>query len=263
MKKLSRFNFILGFILGAVIFGGSAALATAISATPSTHRVIVNGSEVHVEAYLINGRNYFQLRDMAAAIDFSVVWDGENDRVLIDTSRGYDPNEELPTSDAVEIPVAEIPTSPYEPLYDAIFAEYVAAIRNEFYRLVNEHRAAHGLRKLEVNLELQRYADIRADEQRILRGHTRTDGSPAGSGWHNSTDSMNTMYAENVIGVGYLSDCPISVAVSIFTRWKNSPAHNAHMLFDFEPETKMAFGIVPRLDENGFVTSGAVFATGF
>jgi hypothetical protein len=35
------------------------------------------------------------------------------------------------------------------------------------------------------------------------------------------------------------------------------------MLFSFNANITMAFGIAPQLDDNGFVTSGAIFATGF
>ena len=141
--------------------------------------------------------------------------------------------------------------------------EYADAVRQEFYRLVNEHRVAHGLRELTVNLELQKYADIRVAEQRLRLGHTRPDGSPAGSGWRNSQNATNTWFAENIVGVGALGPDPVDVATSIFTKWKNSPGHNNHMLFNFDQQISMAFGIVPELEENGLVTSGAIFATGF
>jgi len=141
--------------------------------------------------------------------------------------------------------------------------DYADAVRNEFYRLVNEYRAAHGLRELAVNKDLQGYADIRAEEQRTRFGHARPDGSPAGSGWFNSRNHMNTRYAENVLSVGALSDCPIDTALGIFNIWKESPGHNRHILYGFDPHITMAFGITPRLDECGWVTSGAIFATGY
>ena len=141
--------------------------------------------------------------------------------------------------------------------------EYADAVRTEFYRLLNEHRKANGLRELEINLELQGYADIRAEEQRIRFGHTRPGGTPAGSGWHNSKNNLNTRYAENVIGVGSLSADPQDTAESIFTWWKNSAGHNRHMLYSFNANITMAFGFTPKLDADGRVTSGAVFATGY
>jgi hypothetical protein len=141
--------------------------------------------------------------------------------------------------------------------------EYADAVRAEFYRLLNEHRAAHGLRELEVDLELQDYADIRADEQRILFGHTRPDGSPAGSGWHDSWNVINSRYAENAYTAGVVGTKPERTALGIFSRWKESEGHNRHMLYDFKPNIKMAFGIAPVLDDDGYIISGGIFASGY
>jgi uncharacterized protein YkwD len=141
--------------------------------------------------------------------------------------------------------------------------EYADELRTEFYRLLNEHRVANGLKELEIDLKLQAYADIRADEQREKFGHARPDDSAAGSGWHNSKNVMNSQYAENASMTGALHPDPKNTARGIFNRWKESKGHNKHMLYDFDPEIKMAFGIAPRLEENGTVTSGAIFATGY
>ena len=142
-------------------------------------------------------------------------------------------------------------------------AEYADAVRTEFYRLLNEYRVANGRTELKVNLELQKYADIRAGEQRTRFGHTRPNGTAAGSGWYNSKNTMNTRYAENAIGVGTLSKDPAETANSIFTRWKDSAGHNKHLLYKFDTRITMAFGIVPKLESNGLITSGAIFATGY
>jgi uncharacterized protein YkwD len=142
-------------------------------------------------------------------------------------------------------------------------AEYADEVRGEFYRLLNEHRTANGLRELEIDLELQAYADIRADEQRTRFGHTRPDGSAAGSGWGNAYNVINSRYAENAANTGALHPDPKNTARGFFNSWKASKGHNRHMLYDFDPQIKMAFGIAPKLDEDGFVTSGGIFATGY
>jgi uncharacterized protein YkwD len=141
--------------------------------------------------------------------------------------------------------------------------EYADAVRDEFYRILNEHRAANGLRELEINLELQAYADIRAAELRTRPGHVRPDNSPAGSGWYGSKNNINSRYAENVAGTGSLGGDPKDTAKCVFEQWENSPGHNSHMLYDFNPDITMAFGIAPELDGLGMVSSGAVFATGY
>ena len=108
MKKGTT-GFIAGFVLGAVMFGGVAAYAAGIIANPTTSKILVDGKDVNVTAYNIEGRNYLQLRDMAAAVDFSVVWDGGGNRVLIDTGRGYDPNEQY-VPEMSTVPAASRPT---------------------------------------------------------------------------------------------------------------------------------------------------------
>jgi len=85
----SKFNFVLGFVLGAIIFGGATAFAAGIIANPTTSKVLVNGTEINAEAYNINGSNYFKLRDIGQAIDFAVTWDGAGNRILIDTRLPY------------------------------------------------------------------------------------------------------------------------------------------------------------------------------
>lgn len=95
MKK--HLNFILGILVGALLFGGTAAAAAGILAERSTHKVFLNGSPVEVEAYLINGNNYYKLRDIAALVDFGVSWSGESQAVLIDTMVGYTPEGTEPS----------------------------------------------------------------------------------------------------------------------------------------------------------------------
>jgi len=196
-----------------------------------------------------------------------IIWNSEKTVLLVHPIMfAYDDVLEavaIPTEPPTSLTgAAETPQTVLTPEEIAL-KEYTDAVRTEFYRLLNEHRVKNGLRKLEVNLELQDYADIRAAEQRLRRGHTRPDGSRAGSGWHNSSNVMNSRYAENVITVGILNADPKIAANTIFTRWKESAGHNRHMLYRFDSNIKMAFGIVPIIDELGVITSGAIFATGY
>ena len=55
----------------------------------TTLKVFVDGNEVKLNAYNIGGFNYFMLRDVAAAINFGVTWDGVTSTIGIDTSTGY------------------------------------------------------------------------------------------------------------------------------------------------------------------------------
>jgi hypothetical protein len=64
---------------------------TAKTATPATARIFLDGREVQLTAYFIDGNNYFKLRDIGEAFDFGVEWDGVNNTVVIDTSKNYTP----------------------------------------------------------------------------------------------------------------------------------------------------------------------------
>ena len=67
MKK-----FLSGFLLGAVIFGSSTALAAGILAEKSNQDIWVDGEKIQMEAYNIGGNNYFKLRDIGKEMDFAV-----------------------------------------------------------------------------------------------------------------------------------------------------------------------------------------------
>lgn len=57
--------------------------------TLNTSKIFKDGKEVKLEAYTINGNNYFKLRDLAQAFDIGVTWDNVTKTVGIDTSIGY------------------------------------------------------------------------------------------------------------------------------------------------------------------------------
>lgn len=82
-KKMS---FLSGIIIGGLLFGSTAAYAAGIIAEKSTQKIIVDGTEVQMEAYAINGHNYVKLRDVGEQVGFNVYWDGS---VQIETDKPY------------------------------------------------------------------------------------------------------------------------------------------------------------------------------
>ena len=61
----------------------------------SSQKFTVNGEEVHIRAYIINGKNYLRLRDAAAALkgtkaQFQVDYDKEKNLVMIETNKPYE-----------------------------------------------------------------------------------------------------------------------------------------------------------------------------
>jgi Leucine-rich repeat (LRR) protein len=71
--------------------GGEMASKGAGDKTPvsTTSRITLDGKDVSFTAYNIDGNNYFKLRDIGAAFDFGVDWDGARNTVAIDTGKGY------------------------------------------------------------------------------------------------------------------------------------------------------------------------------
>lgn len=68
--------------------------ATFVTAKPSTHQVYVNGVKADVAAYIINGNNYYKLRDVAAILNdtsakFDVKWNGIANRVDLIDGQAY------------------------------------------------------------------------------------------------------------------------------------------------------------------------------
>ncbi len=59
------------------------------NATITTSKILVDGKEANLQAYNINGSNYFQLRAVMQAFDIYVGWDGATSTATLDTNQGY------------------------------------------------------------------------------------------------------------------------------------------------------------------------------
>ena len=55
----------------------------------STSNIMKDGILVYPTAYMINGNNYFKLRDIGQIFDFGVEWDGSRNAIMIDTNKVY------------------------------------------------------------------------------------------------------------------------------------------------------------------------------
>ena len=88
MKKqiLTMFT---GLFIGAIITGGASAYTAGILAERSTNRIYVDGQEVQMEAYAVNGNNYVKLRDIGKTVDFEVYWDGDAKCVQVESGKPY------------------------------------------------------------------------------------------------------------------------------------------------------------------------------
>ena len=57
--------------------------------SPTSSKITLDGKDVRFTAYNIDGNNYFKLRDVGQALNFSVEWDDARGAVVIDTAKGY------------------------------------------------------------------------------------------------------------------------------------------------------------------------------
>ncbi|MCQ4863550.1 stalk domain-containing protein [Pseudoflavonifractor phocaeensis] len=105
-----------GIVAGAVAVGPAAQAAVeALTATPSTQTFYVDGKQVALEAYVIQGRNYVQLRDVGRAVGFGVTYDGATNAVYVDTSSPYAEEGQTPSTPAGALTVPQS-DAPFRPL---------------------------------------------------------------------------------------------------------------------------------------------------
>lgn len=100
-----RFSYLAaGIIIGIAVVGGSLAIAAGVSAYKAAYKIMLDGEEISLDAYSIEGRTYIQLRELAQAMDFCVWWDEENRIAHIESDKPYDPTYQGPGDDIITIP---------------------------------------------------------------------------------------------------------------------------------------------------------------
>ena len=143
-----------GMALGAALCGGAAAAG--IVAVPTWQPIFVDGRQVEMEAYNINGSNYVKLRDAGKQVGFNVYW---QDGVQVDTGSPY--TGVAPVEEAAETEMD------------------VSVIRQEVVDRTNQLRREAGIPALETDPMLTQAAQVRAEEMAAAGtySHTRPDGS--------------------------------------------------------------------------------------
>ena len=87
---MKRGSFLMGFLTCLLMTGiTTTAYAAGIMAERSNHRIFVDGAEVQMEAYTINGNNYVKLRDIGERVGFNVYWDSANHCVQVESGKPY------------------------------------------------------------------------------------------------------------------------------------------------------------------------------
>ena len=232
MKKGSRFQFVIGFLVGALMFGGTAAVAAGIMAQPKTAAIVIDGQTVDLKGYLVEGNHYFQLRDLSDKLtvgdkDFSIVWDGQGNRVLIDTSRGYDPNEQY-TPESTTPPEQTTPTMSIDEM------------KAEIIRLTNAERIKAGLPELEVLPALMDTAQAKAQD--FIDSHYFGHISPV----YGTPGDMVKAAIPQAKSAGENAAAWTKTPEEAFSIWLNSPEHYASIVA--AKYTHAGVGIVEGVD---------------
>lgn len=80
--KFRHHELIIGIIIGAICFSGFSIFANDLyNITPNPYKIIINGSEKHIEGFNINGYSYFKLRDIGEQVGFDV--DFREEKIMI------------------------------------------------------------------------------------------------------------------------------------------------------------------------------------
>ena len=235
MKK-QIFTMLTGLLIGAALTGGSAAVAAGIMAERSHHRVVVDGKEVQMEAYVINGNNYVKLRDMGKAVGFEVYWDSDAKCVQVKSGIPY-------TGEAPAKAEPDKPESHPEPTAPAD----VDAMKQDIIDRTNALRKENGIAALTTNDKLMQAAQVRADEMaaNTVYSHTRPDG-------RTYTTVTDCKYVgENICQMPliYLVQQKATLPERAVLLWSNSDGHRKNMTNADYGE--IGVGLAKGRDENG------------
>ncbi len=232
MKK--SLYLIAGILIGITLFGGSSVLAAGITAERSTNHIYVNGQEVHLTAYNIDGNNYVMLRDVGRTVGFNVYWDSDAKCVQVESGKPY--TGEAPVTSAEAKPVEQPAQTD------------VAAAKQDIIDRTNAIRREQGISALTVNAKLMQAAQVRADEIAAsgVYSHTRPDGRKSNT----VTDSKYT--GENLHNISelYLEQQHKTLSEAVVELWSNSKAHADNMTSSRYGE--IGVGLARGIDKDGF-----------
>ena len=235
MKK--SLYLIAGILIGITLFGGSSVLAAGITAERSTNRVYVDGQEVRLTAYNINGNNYVMLRDIGREVGFNVYWNDDARCVQVESDKPYTGIAPVKAGTSEPASQPEVTTP----------ADDVADAKQDIVDRTNALRRAKGIAALRVNDKLMQAAQVRADEMAAsgIYSHTRPDGRKSNT----VTDSKYT--GENIHSISdlYLEQQQKALSEAVVNLWSNSKAHADNMTSSRYGE--IGVGLARGVNQNG------------
>ena len=232
MNRMKNIGLILcGLVLGLALSSPAAQAVESLKATLSTNRILVDGKEVRLTAYNVNGNNYVMLRDIGKTVGFEVYWDGDEKCVQIKSDKPY--TGEAPVKAETSEPASQPEvTTP-------------ADVKQDIVDRTNALRREKGVAALRVNDKLMQAAQVRADEMaaNTVYSHTR----PNGEKFNAVTDCP--YIAENIhrIADWVLSDQ--TLAERAVADWSASATHNKNMV---NPKlSEIGIGLARGVNDNG------------
>ena len=238
MNRLKNTGLVLcGLVLGLSLSAPAAQAVESLKATLSTNHILVDGQEVRLTAYNINGNNYVMLRDVGKTVGFEVYWDGDAKCVQVESSRPY--TGAAPAKLGPEKPVSQPEVT--NPAVD------VDTMKQDIVDRTNALRCENGVAALRVNDRLMQAAQVRADEMAAsgIYSHTRPDGRKSNT----VTDSRYT--GENIHNISelYLEQQQKTLSEAVVNLWSNSKAHADNMTSSRYGE--IGVGLARGVNQNG------------
>ena len=233
MKK--SLYLIAGILIGITLFGGSSVLAAGITAERSTNRIYVDGQEVRLTAYNINGNNYVMLRDIGREVGFNVYWNDDARCVQVESDKPYTGIAPVKAGTSEPASQPEVTTP----------ADDVADAKQDIVDRTNALRRAKGVAALRVNDKLMQAAQVRADEMaaHTAYSHTRPDGQKF------NTITNCPYMAENIHRIADWTLSEQTLAEQAVADWNASTTHHKNML---NPKlSEIGIGLARGVNDNG------------
>lgn len=232
MNRLKNIGLVLcGLALGLSLSVPAAQAVESLKATLSTNRILVDGQEVRLTAYNINGNNYVMLRDVGRAVDFNVYWDSDAKCVQVESKKPY--TGEAPVTSAEAKPVEQPAQTD------------VAAAKQDIIDRTNALRKENGVAALRVNDRLMQAAQVRADEMAAssVYSHTRPDGR------RNTSVTDCPYVGENIHRIADWTLQGKSVSEVAVWSWNLSGGHRDNLLEKNYAE--IGVGLAKGVNDNG------------
>ena len=235
MKKI--LYLIIGLALGFALSSPAAQAVEGILAQRCTSPILLNGAPVEIEAYTINGHNYFKLRDIGKAVGFNVYWIAEDRTVQIETGQPYTGEAPIRTED-VE---SDLQSEPNASTVD------VDAMKKDIVERTNVLRTERGIASLTTNDKLMQAAQVRADEMaaNTVYSHTRPDGRK----YTTVTDCKYVGENIHQIPLLYLEQQKGELAGTVVHSWSKSAGHMENMIN--ASYASIGVGLARGIDGNG------------